>query len=97
VKNAHVGRSRRIASQRLPHEEKVHASSDYFSEALRILDNDITLEPQREHLTALWGLVVGLTRRLTQATVECQDYRAAAKRTNRRRSSYPPFPAAGSG
>ncbi|GEM_PF-2142826 len=97
MKNAHVGRSRRIASQRLPHEEKVHASSDYFSEALRILDNDITLEPQREHLTALWGLVVGLTRRLTQATVECQDYRAAAKRTNRRRSSYPPFPAAGSG
>lgn len=65
MKNAHVGRSRRTMSQRIPHEKMVHPSPDYFSEALRILDNDITLKPQREHLAALWGLVIGLTRRLT--------------------------------
>ncbi len=49
----------------MPHEKRVQAAPDYFGEALRILDNDITLEPQREHLAALWGLFMGLTRRLT--------------------------------
>lgn len=76
MKNAHIGRSRRTTSQRLPYEQSVRTSPDYFQEALRILDNDVTLLPQREHLTALWGLVVGLTRsRLTQARVECQGCR----------------------
>ena len=83
MKNAHVGRSRQILSQGMPHEERVQASPDYFQEALRILDNDITLEPQREHLTALWGLVIGLSRRLTPARVGCQDCRYAAMRTDR--------------
>ncbi|MBZ0169957.1 MAG: hypothetical protein K8F29_11010 [Kofleriaceae bacterium] len=62
--------------------KKAHPSPDYFGEALRILDNDMTLEPQREHLAALWGLVVGLTRKLTQAVVECQDDRSATVSTH---------------
>lgn len=65
VKTAPVGRSRQIMSQHMSHEKRVQAAPDYFGEALRILDNDITLEPQREHLAALWGLFMGLTRRLT--------------------------------
>lgn len=64
----------------MPHQKRVQASPDYFGEALRILDNDITLAPQREHLTALWGLVIGLSRRLTQARVEYQDYQCATMR-----------------
>lgn len=83
MKNAHIAKLRHITSQHVFHEKKVHASPDYFNEALRILDNDITLEPQREHLVALWGLVVGLSRRLTQAIVECQDHRSTAIRNNR--------------
>jgi hypothetical protein len=71
-------------SQRISHGKTVHAR-DYFGEALRLLDNDIAIEPQREHLTALWGLVVGLSHRLTQASVERQNYRSAPIRTNRRR------------
>lgn len=67
MKHAHVGRSRQIMSQHMSHEKRVHASPDYFTEALRILDNDITLKPQREHLAALWGVVIGLSHRLTQA------------------------------
>lgn len=64
----------------MSHTTRVHSSRDYFGEALRILDNDITLEPQREHLAALWGLVIGLTRRLTQALVECQEHRDSTTR-----------------
>ena len=66
MKNAPVERSPRTMSQGMPHETRVHASPDYFTEALRIIGNDITLEPQREHLAALWGLVIGLMRRLAQ-------------------------------
>lgn len=87
MKHTHVERSRHMMSQHMAHEKKVHLEPDYFGEALRILDNDITLEPQREHLAALWGLVVGMSRRLTQAST--------ATRKNRHRR--PPFPAAGLG
>ena len=81
MRTAHVGGSRQILSQGMPHETRVQASPDHFQEALRILDNDITIEPQREHLAALWGLVIGLAnRRLTQARAECQDCRYAAMR-----------------
>lgn len=65
MKNAHVGRSRQIMRQHMSHEKRVQTPPDYFGEALRILDNDITLKPQREHLASLWGLVIGLTHRLT--------------------------------
>lgn len=65
MKNAHVERSHRPMSQHMPHEKTVHPSRDYFDEALRILDNDIALKPQREHLAALWEMLIGLTRRLS--------------------------------
>lgn len=79
----HVGRPRRVTSRRLSGEKQAYSSRDYFGEALRILDNDMTIAPQREHLAALWGLVVGLTRKLTQAVVECQDARCATMITHR--------------
>jgi hypothetical protein len=85
VNNTHVGSSHRTTNQHIPRTNRVHSPRDYFGEALRILDNDMTLEPQREHLAALWGLAIGLTRRLTQALVESQDYRSAARRNNRGR------------
>lgn len=74
----HVGRPRRVTSRRLSGEKQAYSSRDYFGEALRILDNDLTIVPQREHLAALWGLVVGLTRRLTQTLVEYRDYQSPA-------------------
>lgn len=63
------------------------SSRDYFGEALCILDNDMTIEPQREHLATLWGLVVGLTRKLTQVVVECQDGRGATADTRHSRET----------
>lgn len=84
MKNAHVGISPHPMGQCRLHEPMPHTSPDYFNEALRILDNDPTIEPKREHLTALWGLVVGLSRRLTQTLAERRHYRTAAIRTNRR-------------
>lgn len=85
MNNTQAGKSHRPTNQHIPHTNRVHSPRDYFGEALRILDNDMTLKPQREHLAALWGLAIGLTRRLTQALVECQDYRSAARRNNRGR------------
>jgi hypothetical protein len=79
MNNTYVGRSHRTMNQHIRHTNRVHSLRDYFGEALRILDNDMTLEPQREHLAALWELAIGLTRRLTQALIECQDYRSAAR------------------
>ncbi|HWR20521.1 MAG TPA: hypothetical protein VN444_01525, partial [Verrucomicrobiae bacterium] len=55
VYNAHIERPARTTSRRISNSKRAHGSRDYFSEALRILDNDRTLEPQREHLAALWG------------------------------------------
>jgi len=69
----------------MPHEQMIHTSPDYFSEALRILDNDMRIIPQREHLTALWGLVVGLSRRLTEARVQCPHHRSAVQDSNHRK------------
>lgn len=82
MNNTHVGRSHRTTNQHIPHTNRVHSSRDYFGEALRILDNDMTIEPQREHLAALWELAIGLTRKLTQALVECRNYRSAAGRND---------------
>jgi hypothetical protein len=65
-------------SQYMPHEQMIHTSPDYFNEALCILDNDVTIIPQREHLTALWGLVVGLSGRLTETRVERRKHRSGA-------------------
>lgn len=75
--NTHVRRSRQPKGQRMINGKMARSSRDYFGEALRILDNDLTIEPQREHLATLWGVVVGLTRKLTQVVVECQDGRCA--------------------
>lgn len=113
MKNAHVGISHHSMSQYMPHEKGIHVSPDYFNEALRILDNDVTIIPQREHLKALWGLVVGLSRRLTKTRVERRNHRSVAISDNRRRhknrksrkvvkwhgsfATRPPFPAAGLG
>lgn len=82
MNNTRIGRSHRKTSQRISHKHGVHSSRDYFGEALRILDNDRTLEPQREHLAALWGLAIGLTHRLTQAYVASQDDRTAIASNN---------------
>ncbi len=73
--NVHTKKPYRAVNRRRSAEKQAYESRDYFGEALRILDHDMTLEPQREHLVTLWGLVTGLTRRLTQAAVECQDHR----------------------
>lgn len=80
MNNTHVERPRRATSRRRSVGKNIDGSRDYFGEALRILDNDMTIEPQREHLATLWGLVTGLTRRLTQALVECQDHRDSTTR-----------------
>lgn len=82
MNNTQAGKSHRPTNQRIPHTNRVHSPRDYFGEALRILDNDMTLEPQREHLAALWGLAIGLTRRLTQAYVASQDDRTATASNN---------------
>ncbi|MBZ0169960.1 MAG: hypothetical protein K8F29_11025 [Kofleriaceae bacterium] len=79
--NTHVERSRRTRGQRMINGKMARPSRDYFGEALRILDNDMTIEPQREHLATLWGVVVGLTRKLTQVVVECEDGRCATTDT----------------
>lgn len=79
MKSAHVGTSRHTMTESMLHEKMIHTSPDYFNEALRILDNDTQIIPQREHLTALWGLVIGLSRRLTEASV------VARRNRNRRR------------
>ena len=84
MRNMHVARSRHTIGQHIVNGKTTHPSRDYFGEALRILDNDITIEPRREHLTALWGLVIGLSRRFTEAYVEYHDYRELTARTNRR-------------
>ncbi|WP_337288729.1 hypothetical protein [Candidatus Methylomirabilis sp.] len=73
--NVHTKAPNRAVNRRRSAKKQAYESRDYFGEALRILDHDMTLEPQREHLVTLWGLVTGLTRRLTQATVGCQDCR----------------------
>lgn len=85
MSNAHIERPARTVSRRISNSKRTYRSRDYFGEALRILDNDRTLEPQREHLAALWGLAIGLTRRLTQAYVASQDDRAATVSDNDRR------------
>ncbi len=84
MNDAYVGRPRRATSRRRSAGKNIDGSRDYFGEALRILDNDMTLEPQREHLVTLWGLVTGLTRRLTQALVECQGHRDLTTRQHHR-------------
>lgn len=77
MKHTCIDTSRHITSQyNMSRSKKVRISPDYFGEALRILDHDMTVTPQREHVAVLWGLVVGLTRRLTQALVECQNERS---------------------
>jgi len=77
VNTVHVGRPHRTTSRRLADKKHTYSSRDYFREALRILDNDVTIAPQREHLATLWGVVVGLTRKLTQTVVECQGSRCS--------------------
>lgn len=84
MKTAHSD-TRHAMSQFMLHEQVVHPSPDYFNEALRILDNDTRIIPQREHLTALWGLVVGLSSRLTDTRVERRNHWSVAISDNRRR------------
>lgn len=79
MKNAHVGTSRHSISQYMPHEKGIQVTPDYFNEALRILDNDMRIIPQREHLAALWGLVIGLSHRLTQASAATRKNRHGRK------------------
>jgi hypothetical protein len=80
MEHVHTKIPNRAVNQRKSAGKQAYESRDYFGEALRILDNDMTLDPQREHLVTLWGLVTGLTRRLTQALVECQEHRESTTR-----------------